>query len=150
MNFCGFHSNVCMLTNRVLCCQISLKSMTAFMCHNIYITACSVEIGKNKRRFIIRNIGHIAAYCLCFSSEHIKKLIVHHKIKKFLGFRRKFLIHLLPCLKDFLRCSFRLWISFWTVYHLICIRKFRQSQTLFSFFKNTFCKRNPYFFYLTS
>lgn len=36
---------------------------------------------QNKRRLEIWNIGHIAALTLCFSSEHVKKFILHHKIK---------------------------------------------------------------------
>ena len=82
MNLCCLHRDIPMLFDRITSRNISLERMTALMCHNIHISACSIEIGKNKRCAIFRKICHITAGLFCLSAEHIKEFILHHKIKE--------------------------------------------------------------------
>ena len=44
MDFCRFHCNVVLFLDFFLSCYKSLKSMTTLMCHNIHVTACSVDL----------------------------------------------------------------------------------------------------------
>ena len=82
MNLCCLHRDIPMLFDRITSRNISLERMTALMCHNIHISACSIEIGKNKRCAIFRKICHITAGLFCLSAEHIKEFILHHKFKE--------------------------------------------------------------------
>ena len=104
--------------------------MATFMGDDVHISACSVEVCKNKRRLEIWNIGHIAALTLCFSSEHVKKFVLHHKIKKFLCLRRQFTVHFLSCRKNFLRRSDRRRISIREIDVCINIGKLLHTNTL--------------------
>ena len=112
---------------------------------DVHISACSVEVCKNKWRLEIWNIGHIAALTLCFSSEHVKKFILHHKIKKFLCLWRQFTVHFLSCRKNFLRCSDRRRISIREIDICINIRKLLHANTLSALLVEFIGKRDKVF-----
>ena len=48
MCLCRLHRNIPMLPDIILSCQISLKSVAAFMGDHIHITACPVKISKDQ------------------------------------------------------------------------------------------------------
>ena len=79
--------------------------MPAFVGNHITVSGCSVEVGKDKGHVVVGKHFHIAAGSLVLSAQHIEKLHFHHILHKLGGFRRKRIIHLLPCCQDFLRCS---------------------------------------------
>ena len=87
MCFCRFHGNIRMLIDRVICNDISLECVSALMCDDIGVAAGAVEIGKNERRSVIRQIGHITACFLGFSAKYIKQIVVTHEVHELCSFR---------------------------------------------------------------
>ena len=132
MNLCRFHADIPMLFYGILAGKISLKSMTAFMRNHIHISAGAVEVSENKGGLIQGQIGHIASRSLCLPAQHIKQFIFPHKIKKFLGLRGKFAVHLLAGSQNFFRRSCRFRIAVLKVHLLVNIFQLLQSQTLSS------------------
>ena len=86
MGFRRFHGDIGMFPNRISCYHKSLKCMSALMCDHICISTRSIEICKNKRSLIIREIRHISAGFFGFTPQHIKQVIVTHKIHEFFCF----------------------------------------------------------------
>ena len=97
------HRDIPVFLDRILTCHVPLKGMTALMSDDIQIPARPVKVCKNKRRMVIRQIGHVAARTLCLAAKHIEQLIFQHKIKKFLRLLRHIPVHHLSGLQDLLR-----------------------------------------------
>ena len=145
MDFRRFHRNIPMLLYRVFPGKIPLKGMSAFMGNHIHVPACSVKIGKNKRRTIFRQECHIAPRPFRLSSKHIKQLVIHHKGKKLLCFRGHLLIHPPPFLYDFLRLPHRSRISVPEIYPGIYIGQLIQPKAFSPSFMHLLRKRNKIF-----
>ena len=150
VDFRRLHSDIRMFPDRILRRQISLERMSALVGHDIHISAGSVKVRKDKRRLVIRKIGHIAADCLRLSSEDIHQLIFHHKVKEFPGFRRKLPVHLLSRRQDLFRCTFRLWISLRSEYLLVRPGHNVHSKTISALLVHFFRKRHKNLFHLTA
>ena len=98
----------------------------------ITVSGCAVEVGKNKGHVVVGKHFHIPAGSLVLSAQHIEKLHFHHILHKLGGFRRKSIVHLLPCCQDFLRCSDGGRISLLEKYPFIIVIELIQSKTLSS------------------
>ena len=150
MNLCCLHRDIPMLFDRITSRNISLERMTTLMCHNIHISACSIEIGKNKRCTVFRKICHISTGFFRLSSQNIKQLIFHHEVKKLFRFRRKFFVHFLSIRHDFFRRALWFWIASGKIHILINIRKLFQTQSLSSVLMHLLCQRNKILFDLSA
>ena len=87
MHLAGLHTGPYISQRHTFAVHISSKSMSGFMSDYLHIMLCAVEIGKDKRYFIVRNTGAVAASGLSFRRKYIHQLIIQHSIEKFSGLR---------------------------------------------------------------
>ncbi len=83
MNFCAVAGGPVIFTRFKSPAQIHLKRVSNFMREHINICRSSVEVGKNERRFISRNIRAISAPGLSFFCNKVHELIFQHEVEKF-------------------------------------------------------------------
>ena len=143
MCLCCFHGDIRMLQDRVVCCQITLESMTALMRDNIHISAGSIEIGKYEGSMEIRHISHIAAHFFIGSGKHLQKMVIQHKIEKFSGLLRKLPVHFLTCQKGVLVTSDGFRTSLREADAFITEIQFVKSQAYPAVLPELLCQRNP-------
>ena len=105
VNLSTFHCRTADIRNRNILCHECLESMTCFMCQNIDITRCSIEVGEDELRFVFWNLCFITTHFLVWTGNQIPQLIIFHHINEFSCFRTHFMIHIDCCFHQIFRTS---------------------------------------------
>ena len=88
MHFTGFQAGPHQIQRHPVPVHISFERMSGLMGHDFHIVFCSIEIGKDKRHMIIRQIRAVTAAFLPLGAEHIHKFHIQHFPEEFTGFGR--------------------------------------------------------------
>ena len=137
-----------MFADRILTDNISLERVSALVGNNIGVAAGSVEVCEDKRRLVIRDIGHVTAGRLCFAPDNIEKLVIAHEIHELCGLGRKLVIHLSSGFQNLLRSADGCGISLSEVHTLVIVHQVIQPEALSSSLVELFRERNKILLHL--
>ena len=77
--------------------------MARFMRQYVHVVGRAVEVGENERRFVIRQVGAVAARGLALLGEHVEQASVEHFVNKFRRLGAEGMVHFAARGQYFLR-----------------------------------------------
>ena len=128
--------------------RICFECMACFVGQNVDISACTVEVRENKRRFERIQKRTITACLFSRLRLQIKQLMLHHKIKELSCLLRQFMVHLLRLRNHFRRRSLRHRISFRENQLLIVIMQLVHAEPFLLLLPKFQAERHNFFLHL--
>ena len=150
MGLRSLHGDIRMLADGIFRSDKSLERMAAFVGDNVRIPAGPVKVREDKRRLVVRQIGHVAASLLGLAADDVKQFVVTHEVHEPAGLRRQFIVHQAAGFQDLSRIAHRLRIALGKINSLIFKMKMIQSEPDPSSLMQLLCKWDEIALYLLS